>query len=90
MKVTLSDGRAIGFDWHKITQKEWRLLLDVKTDVDTNDALVGKLIGMTADEVGGLNPLDYRCIAVGLWDDFRESSNLDDSKNSQGASSSPS
>ena len=81
MKVTLSDGRAIGFDWHKITQKEWRLLLDVKTDVDTNDALVGKLIGMTADELAELNPLDYRKVALGIWESFRKETSFDESKN---------
>jgi len=32
--VKLSDGREISFDWHAISQKEWRLLLDVKTDYE--------------------------------------------------------
>lgn len=90
MAITLSDGREIGFDWSAITQREWRLLLDTKTDVETNDILVGKLVGMTADELADLNPLDYREIAVGMWADYKDKANLDTSKNSQGASSSQS
>ena len=58
--ITLSDGREVEYDWHRISQKEWRILLDQSTDVDTNDRIVGKLIGMTADELSDLNVLDYR------------------------------
>ena len=57
------------------------MLIDKETDEDTNDIIVGKLVGMTADELGDLNPLDYRKIAIGIWESFKELSNLDDSKN---------
>jgi|JI10StandDraft_1071094.scaffolds.fasta_scaffold735154_1 hypothetical protein len=85
--VKLSDGSEINFDWHAISQKEWRLLLDVKTDYETNDIIVGKLIGLEPCELEDMNPLDYRAIAQGMWDDFREQANLETVKNLEGASS---
>ena len=36
---------------------------------------------MTGDELAELNPLDYRKVAVGIWESFRESTNLGDVKN---------
>lgn len=79
--VELSNGAKIEYDWSAITQKEWRILLDKETDIETNDLIVGKLVGMTADELAELNPIDYRKIAVGIWDSFREQANLEDVKN---------
>lgn len=79
--VELSNGAKIEYDWSAITQKEWRILLDKETDIETNDLIVGKLVGMTADELAELNPLDYRKVAVGIWDSFREQANLEDVKN---------
>ena len=79
--ITLSDGRGVEYDWHRISQKEWRILLDQSTDVDTNDRIVGKLVGMTADELSDLNVLDYRVIAAGMWESFKAAANLNDSKN---------
>lgn len=79
--VELSTGAKIEYDWSAITQKEWRILLDKETDIETNDLIVGKLVGMTADELAELNPIDYRKIAVGIWDSFREQANLEDVKN---------
>ena len=87
--VKLSDGREISFDWHAISQKEWRLLLDVKTDYEANDIIVGKLIGLEPSDLEDMNPLDYRAIAQGMWEDFREQANLETVKNSEGASSKP-
>lgn len=79
--VELSNGAKIEYDWSAITQKEWRILLDKETDTETNDLIVGKLVGMTADELAELNPIDYRKVAVGIWDSFREQANLEDVKN---------
>jgi len=79
--VELSNGAKIEYDWSAITQKEWRMLLDKETDVETNDIVVGKLIGMTADELAGLNPLDYRKVALGIWESFRKETSFDESKN---------
>ena len=79
--VELSNGAKIEYDWSAISQREWRVLLDKETDTETNDLIVGKLVGMTADELAELNPLDYRKVAVGIWESFRESTNLGDVKN---------
>jgi hypothetical protein len=79
--VELSNGAKIEYDWSAITQKEWRMLLDKETDVETNDIVVGKLIGMTADELAELNPLDYRKVALGIWESFRKETSFDESKN---------
>lgn len=79
--VELSNGAKIEYDWTAISQKEWRVLLDKETDTETNDLIVGKLVGMTGDELAELNPLDYRKVAVGIWESFREQANLGDVKN---------
>jgi|ADurb_Gel_03_Slu_FD_contig_121_32595_length_468_multi_1_in_0_out_0_2 hypothetical protein len=79
--VELSNGAKIEYDWSAITQKEWRMLLDKETGVETNDIIVGKLIGMTADELAELNPLDYRKVALGIWESFRKETSFDESKN---------
>lgn len=79
--IELSNGMQIEYDWSAITQKEWRILLDKETDTDTNDLIVGKLVGMTADELAELNPIDYRKVAVGIWDSFREQADLGEVKN---------
>lgn len=79
--MKLSNGAEISYDWSAISQKEWRILLDKETDVETNDLIVGKLVGMTADELAELNPIDYRKVAVGIWDSFREQADLGEVKN---------
>jgi len=79
--VELSNGAKIEYDWSAITQKEWRILLDKETDTETNDLIVGKLVGMTGDELAELNPLDYRKVAVGIWESFREETDLSNVKN---------
>ena len=79
--VELSNGAKVEYDWSAISQKEWRMLLDKETDVETNDIIVGKLIGMTADELAELNPLDYRKVALGIWESFRKETSFDESKN---------
>jgi len=79
--VELSNGAKIEYDWGAISQKEWRILLDKETDTETNDLIVGKLVGMTADELSELNPIDYQKVARGIFESFRQSTNMDDVKN---------
>ena len=79
--VELSNGAMLTYDSIAISQEEWRFLLDKETATETNDLIVGKLVGMTADELAELNPLEYRKVAVGIWESFRESTNLGDVKN---------
>ena len=79
--VELSNGAKIEYDWSAISQREWRILLDKETDTETNDLIVGKLVGMTGDELAELNPLDYRKVALGIWESFRKETSFDESKN---------
>ena len=79
--VELSNGAKVEYDWSAISQREWRILLNKETDVETNDIIVGKLVGMTADELAELNPLDYRKVALGIWESFRKETSFDESKN---------
>ena len=79
--VVLSTGAKVTYNWSAISQKEWRILLDKETDTETNDLIVGKLVGMTGDELAELNPLDYRKVAVGICESFREETDLSNVKN---------
>ena len=79
--VELSNGAKIEYDWSAISQREWRVLLDKEPDTETNDLIVGKLVGMTGDELAELNPIDYRKVALGIWESFREQADLGDVKN---------
>ena len=86
--MELTNGANITYNWNAITQKEWRSLLDKSTDEETNDIIVGKIVGMTADELTDLSPVDYRRIATGLFESFKEAIDTTTSKNSEGASTS--
>lgn len=79
--IELSNGAKIDYNWSAISQKEWRILINKDTSAETNDLIVGKLVGMTADELAELNPLDYRKVAMGIWDSFRKSADMGDTKN---------
>ena len=57
--VERSNGAQIEYDWTKITQVELRKLADKDLDVEISDTIVGKTVGMTADEMANLNPIDY-------------------------------
>jgi len=81
MIVELSNGMTITYDWSAISQKEWRVLIDKATDEETNDTIVGKLVGMTADELSDLSPIDYRKVANGLFPAFKEALDTNLSKN---------
>lgn len=79
--VELSNGAEISYDWTKITQTEMRKLADKELDVEISDGIVGKTVGMTADELVNLNPIDYYRIGAGFWKSYFESRKLDDVKN---------
>ena len=79
--VELSNGAKIEYDWTKITQVEMRKLADKELDIEVSDAIVGKTVGMTADELVNLNPIDYYRIGAGFWKSYFESRKLDDVKN---------
>lgn len=86
--MILSNGAEINFDWAAISTKEWRALFDKDIDEETNDIIVGKLVGMTADELTELNPVDNRMIVMEMFKEFKVAIDTSSSKNSQGASTS--
>ena len=79
--VELSNGAQIEYDWTKITQVELRKLAEKDLDVEISDTIVGKTVGMTADEMANLNPIDYYKGGAGFWKSYFESRKLDDVKN---------
>lgn len=86
--MILSNGAEIKFDWDAISTKEWRALFDKDIDEEANDIIVGKLVGMTADELTELNPVDNRMIIMEMLKAFKEATDTSQSKNSLGASTS--
>ena len=86
--MKLSNGAEIEFDWDAISTKEWRALFDKDIDEEANDIIVGKLVGMTADELTELNPVDNRLIVMEMFKEFKVAIDTSSSKNSQGASTS--
>lgn len=86
--MILSNGAEIKFDWDAISTKEWRALFDKDIDEEANDIIVGKLVGMTADELTELNPVDNRMIIMEMFKAFKVAIDTTQSKNSLGASTS--
>jgi len=86
--MKLSNGAEITVNWSAISTKEWRALFDKDIDEETNDIIVGKLVGMTPDELTELNPVDNRLIVMEMFKAFKDAVDTTQSKNSQGASTS--
>ena len=57
----LSDGRELKPDFTKITVKEYRLLIST-TETEQEDALVGKVFGLSGEELRELSYYDFRFI----------------------------
>ena len=57
--LTLSDGREVSFDFNNITIREWRSLFDIKQGDDEEYRIVGKLIGIEAEEASNLGYEDW-------------------------------
>lgn len=86
--MILSDGAEIKFNWHAISQKEWRAFHDKTVDEEAKDIIAGKLIGMTPDELTDLSPVDYHNIGVALYKSFNAATDTSSSKNLVGESTS--
>ena len=65
--MKLSSGSEIVVDLTQITQKELRFASKTGTDVTKSDEIIGKCVGMTADELGELNPIDYQRVAKAVF-----------------------
>jgi len=79
--MKLSNGAEITVNWSAISTKEWRALFDKDVDEETNDIIVGKLVGMTADELTDLNPIDNRMVVNEVFKAFKEAIDTSTSKN---------
>jgi hypothetical protein len=83
--VTLSDGRVLTIDLHRITMREYRTLFDVKIAPEQDDVIYAKTLNITADELIDLPQPDYRAACLAVIDAARKP--LSD-PNSQSASTS--
>lgn len=71
-EVKLSDGRGLVFDLSKITISEFRALLDPARNEGEGDELLGRCVGLTADEIGALPYPDYRVLVEAFYKTARE------------------
>ncbi len=70
--MKLSNGKEIEFDWTKVSQRDFRLLASQGTNNDHADEIIGKLIGMSAEELGDLNVIDHRSVAIAMWKSYEK------------------
>jgi hypothetical protein len=69
--VTLSDGRKVTFDLYKCSLQEFRNLLDPGRPEEEGDAILGKITGMSAEEIRQLPYPDYRALVKGFFEATR-------------------
>lgn len=62
------DGREITIDMSKITIKEYRTLFSPEQTAEEGDAVVGKTVGMTAEEIQALPQPDYRKLVAKFFE----------------------
>ena len=70
--VKLSDGRELTADLYKISQREYRALFDKTQTTAEEDATVGKVFGLTADEIADIPQPDYRLVVREFFDKAKE------------------
>lgn len=82
--VQLADGTSITVDVSTLKVREWRALWNAATPVEEEDKIVSRLTGLSTDAIEDMARDDFRR----LFEKIIELSNrpLDDSKNSQSAS----
>jgi hypothetical protein len=87
MKVKLKDGREVSIDLYALSVGEVRSLLEVKKKEHDGDAILGKAVGMTEQELTSLPFPDYRKITRAFWECVRDPlKDEDEEKNSQSES----
>jgi len=70
--ITLSDGRKVAYDLSKISIREFRSLFKVE-QLDADEwALLARVTGIPADEIGDLPYPDYRKLARGFFEAAKE------------------
>lgn len=58
--ITLSDGREITIDLGKISIREWRALFDRNQPEEDEFGTIGKVVGLTVEQVGALPFPDWQ------------------------------
>jgi hypothetical protein len=69
--VTLSSGKEITLDLYKISLQEFRYLIDPDRPNEEGDEIIGRAIGMSAEDVGKLPYPDYRLLVKVLFEKAR-------------------
>jgi len=72
MDVKLSDGRGLRIDLSQITMLQFRSVLDPAQDAVEGDTIIGKCVGMTAEELGALPLPDYKRLVRAFFRKARE------------------
>ncbi len=70
--MKLSNGSELNIDWSKITTKEWRYACSPGTDLKVSDEIAGRLVGLTAEEVEALNPIDNAMLIKWIFDCYEK------------------
>lgn len=86
--VKLHDGREIAINLHAISMREYRTMLNPAGEVDEGDEILGKVLGLTLEEVQSFTPPDYR-LAIKRVLEAASAPLENDPKNSASASTSP-
>jgi hypothetical protein len=81
--VTLSDGRKLTADMYKLTIAEYRKMRSADQPLEAGDELLGKLYGLTLDEVASMPFPDYRALVATFYESAAETTS---EKNSESAS----
>jgi hypothetical protein len=69
----------VTFDFENVTIKEFRSLFDKDQTADDEDYIVGKVAGLTVDEVQALSHPDYKRLMSAFWK--RSQDPINDPKN---------
>lgn len=78
----LADGRAITFDFSRLTVRQWRALFDPKQKLDEEDALIAGACGLSVDEYLDIPLPEWRKLVAAFFEaGKRPISEEPDSKN---------
>lgn len=76
MLITFKDKTTLEMDMYAVSVGEIREILEVKKSKDDpyskEDAVIGKTVGMTAEEIQALPYPNYRKIVTAFWKAMRE------------------
>ena len=70
--IVLSNGREITFNLELLTLREFRLLFDKSQPQETEDVILSKVCGMTADEYRDLPYMEWRRLTFNLFKRLRD------------------